>query len=67
MHGGLQQLQRRGKSSVELDVCIISPAPQLEANNVTSMGYGSNASSALSVTTGMGFMAMFLWTMFSLL
>ena len=67
MHGGLQQLQRSGKSFLKLGVCMISPVSQLEANNVTSMGYGSNASSALSVTTGMGFMAMFLWTMFSLL
>ncbi|KAF9647747.1 hypothetical protein BDM02DRAFT_3187736 [Thelephora ganbajun] len=39
----------------------------LENNNGTGMGYSSNAGSTLSVTTGVGFMAMFLWTLLGLL
>jgi hypothetical protein len=46
---------------------MISPVSQLETNSDgKGMGYG-NGSSALSVTTGVGFMAMFLWTLLSLL
>lgn len=45
-----------------------SPVSQLEdSRNSTGTGYSSNASDTLSVTTGMGFMAMFLWTLLSLL
>jgi hypothetical protein len=35
--------------------------------NGNGTDYSPNASNALSVTTGVGFMAMFLWTLLSLL
>ncbi|KAF9777889.1 hypothetical protein BJ322DRAFT_1094977 [Thelephora terrestris] len=42
-------------------------ADVMETTHDDGSGYGSNAGSALSVTTGFGFMAMFLWTLLGLL
>ena len=69
MHRGLQSLRGGGKSShLRFVTHKISPLSQMETNNDDGgMGYTSGASRTLSVTTGMGFMAMFLWTLLSLL
>jgi len=69
MHGELQRVRQSGTSSyLEFRDWRSSPVSQLETDSsYNGTGYDYNASSTLSVTTGTGFMAMFFWTLLSLL